>query len=194
MMDNDKKELLVKVWNTCTFDEIIDAGFELNKCGASDILGASKDFENFDYLMYVIENVGLGEILDNLKDEHSLREIIDEFDVDDVMDCLSDDDMLDHIDGSWALNGHDDEIRSESYNEGYDDGLKDGENNNLTELAWLNMLRNSDANKLVRFFCDMFGVSYYDNESLYNKFNEMFSDLDKSFYKKDDKKWELTRK
>lgn len=190
----NKQDLLREVWSTCTFDEIIDAGFEMQKCNASHILTAAKDFEDLDYLIHVVEHMKLDEIMNALKEEHSLREIISEFDCDDVMDCLDDDEMIDHLDGTYAMNRRDDEMKDEGYDEGYEDGLKDGEDSNMTEAGWLNALRNSDINRLMRFFCDMFGVSYYDNESLYSKFNELFADFENSFYKKDNKVWELTQK
>lgn len=189
-----KEELLKEVWKTCTFDEIIDAGFAENKCGACHLLAAAKEFEDVDYLIYVVENMKIEDILNALKDEHSLREIINEFDVDDVMDCIDNDEMIDHLDGTYEMNKRDDEMKDEGYDEGYEDGLREGEDNNLTELAWLNRMRDGDASRLMKFFCDMFGITYYDNDSLCKKFNEMFEDFENSCYKNDNKKWELIRK
>ena len=39
-----KEKLLKEVWETCTFDEIIDAGFELNKCSSQHLLDAAEEF------------------------------------------------------------------------------------------------------------------------------------------------------
>ena len=39
-----KGRLLEEVWETCTFDEIIDAGFFLNKCSSQHLLDAAEEF------------------------------------------------------------------------------------------------------------------------------------------------------
>jgi hypothetical protein len=40
-----KEELLKQVWKTRTFDEIIDAGFEYNKCSGEQLINAAAEFD-----------------------------------------------------------------------------------------------------------------------------------------------------
>lgn len=39
-----KENLLKEVWATCSFDEIIDSGFEQNKCSGLQLIEAADDF------------------------------------------------------------------------------------------------------------------------------------------------------
>lgn len=183
-----KQELLKEVWKTCTFDEIIDAGFEQNECGACHLIAAAKEFEDVDYLIYVIENMKLGEVIDALRSEHSLRDIIQELGKDDVMDEIGDDELLEHIEDSFAMDNHDDEIRKCSYNEGFVDGFDEAENRK-GDVA--QELRSFSGDRLMQFFCDVFGVSYYDNTTLRDKFNKMFAKFENSCYNENNLKWEL---
>ena len=41
----DKKELLKQLWEQCSFDEIVDAGFEYNKCSGEKLINAAAEFE-----------------------------------------------------------------------------------------------------------------------------------------------------
>ena len=42
----NKAELLKQLWEQCSFDEIIDAGFEYNKCSGEKLINAAAEFEN----------------------------------------------------------------------------------------------------------------------------------------------------
>ena len=46
MTTEQKKELLKTVWAEFSFDEIIDAGFDYNKCGAMHLLKAAEEFKD----------------------------------------------------------------------------------------------------------------------------------------------------
>ena len=41
-----KEELLKQVWETCSFDDIINAGFEYNKCSGEQLINAANEFES----------------------------------------------------------------------------------------------------------------------------------------------------
>ena len=167
MEEKEKKELLKKVWNECTFDEIIDAGFEMNKCGAMDLKVAADEFTNHekeysvDEIKEIIKQSDITDIIDALLDVHTMHKIINELGEDNIIEEIDNGDLLDYLKGSWTLDNYISNIRLESYNEGMTDAHKDFE---IIRDEKLNNLQNCNADELHEFICDYMGIGYYDEE------------------------------
>ena len=99
-----KEELLKQVWETCSFDDIINTGFEYNKCSAEQLINAANEFEsnetnedNFiEKLAKLFEETPKSklpwgrEVMRVLTDYYYNNELIDYFDNDELIDCLED--------------------------------------------------------------------------------------------------------
>lgn len=99
-----KEELLKQVWETCSFDDIINAGFEYNKCSGEQLINAANEFEsnetnedNFiEKLTKLCEETPKSklpwgrDVMHVLTDYCYDSELIDYFDNDDLIDCLDD--------------------------------------------------------------------------------------------------------
>ena len=99
-----KEELLKQVWETCSFDDIINTGFEYNKCSAKQLINAANEFEsnetnedNFiEKLAKLFEETPKSklpwgrEVMRVLTDYYYNNELIDYFDNDELIDCLED--------------------------------------------------------------------------------------------------------
>ena len=188
MTDKEKKELLKKVWNNCTFDEIIDEGFILNKCGAINLLDAAEQFretklidpltdeELLDEMVYK----GLNETMTILQDKFSIKEIInDGLGLRDVLDEIDPDEMLDSLEHTWELNRHDDEVRSNYYAEMYDDIIKEIK---IKEIEKINEVENYSPDELHNFICDIFRIGYYDQKGLKEGIEKCKEKLNKNTY------------
>ena len=96
MTNKTKKDLLKKVWDNCTFDEIIDAGFEFSKCGAIDLKTAAAEFDDpkESVLEDIISESPIEDVMEAVKSEFTIEDIIGELDRDDILDCFDNEDIL----------------------------------------------------------------------------------------------------
>ena len=186
MKDETKKKLLQIIWDECTFDEIIDAGLDLNKCSSSDIINAASEYE--DPEKSVLENniseSSIEDVMDAVRSEFTIEDIVSELDRDDVLDCFDKDDILWYLDDSYELSKHDDEIKEEYYHEVYEDILNDLESTydfNYKEFIHeiCNDYSSDDYHELI---CDILGVGYYDKDGFKEKMKEFIDKLNKNNY------------
>ena len=181
-------ELLSRVWNECTFDEILDYGLSNDYIGSESIINAASDYSDpnkefsDEELKEIIKEADISLILDTICEKYDIRDIIDGLDSEDVLNCFDADDLIDHCE--WELEDKYEEERNKGYEEGYDDAIKDFEDkenhilrDGIIDEKWVNL-------------CDEFGISYYDNVGLYKKLVEFIRALNKSTYKdRNDKQW-----
>jgi hypothetical protein len=159
-----KEELLKQVWECYTFDEIIDAGFEYNKCSGEQIINAAAEFEsceNDENTKTAIEKIE--EICDN--DAPSSSEIanfIDSYyDLDDILWHFDNDKLIDYLDGSYEIQRY---VEENSVNEEIDTYTFNDFKTEVEELPnW----------KFKRFLCDLLMLQYtVSNEELLRKLND----------------------
>lgn len=163
------KELLKQVWETCTFDEIIDAGFEYNKCSAEQLINAASEFENpeqesddksiqdkFEELLekYSKDLPWCADIMSILEDYYHQSSMMDYFD---------NDDLIEHLDGTWEMDAYLKENQIESDDEVEEYTFEDFKNE-VEELPnW----------KFRNFLCDIFMLGHHgSDEELINKLKE----------------------
>lgn len=181
-------ELLSRVWNECTFDEILDYGLSNDYIGSESIINAAsaysdpnKEFSD-DELKDIIKDADLDLILDALDEKYTIDEVIGRYDDDDILNCFDADTLIDFCE--YELSDKYEEERTKGYEEGYDDALKIEEDNEKHKL------RDGHIDEKWCYLCDEFGISYYDNIGLYNKLLEFIRSLNKSIYKdKNDRQW-----
>lgn len=166
----NKEELLKQVWETCTFDEIIDAGFDYNKCSGEQLINAAAEFEVATYA----------------KEEHfvdALKKLFNEYDktdlpwVDDIIDvikeyyhessimtCFDNDDLIVHLDGT---------IEMDNYIENYLEERIDDESEEYTFNDFFKDVDNLPNYKLKNFLCDLVMANHHiSNDELMNKLKE----------------------
>ena len=167
----NKAELLKQVWETCTFDEIIDAGFEHNKCSGEQLINAAAEFEVGTYA----------------KEEHfvdALKKLFNEYDksdlpwVDDIVDvikeyyhesslmsCFDNDDLIEHLDGT---------IEMDNYIEEHTDYIDEPEVYTFNDFV--KDIDNLPNYKLKNFLCDLVMANHHiSNDELMNKLKEKIS-------------------
>ena len=185
----NKKELLKKVWEECSFDEIIDAGFEYNKCGAIQLKAAAAEFDDpekeYDYeeIFKGASITELDEITRALENEFLLEDIIDSFGADDLLDHFNDDDLLEHLENSDALRYHDEDVENNYHDKMYEeimDELFDCYEFNKKEF--MKELEESNADDLHVFLCNLLGIGYYDKEGFKIKWKKFIDKLNKNSY------------
>ena len=192
-----KTQLLHDVWENCTFDEILDAGFNSGKCGAIDLKVAATEFDDpeheidDDEFMSEIHNRGVREIISILLNLYHTSDILDEFDEDDRLDGIDEDTLLDKLEGSSALEKHDKEVADNTYREYVDEWIDELD---ISDKQFIEMLQDANSDDLRCFFCDLFGIGYYDEDGLFDGFRKLFEKLEKTIYKdKRELKWLLTK-
>lgn len=183
-----KEFLLQKLWESCTFDEIINAGLEKGCIGAETLINAAseydyhKDIDDKEEIEELVENSDVRDIMEVLETRFTTKEIID---------CLRTDDVLECFDFDWDIyeyyKGDIDEKCISKYNDGYEDGCNDTIEE-IEKTKELNPLKDGFTDDKWKFLCDTFGLSYYDEEGLYKKLTEFIRELNKSTYK--NKKYE----
>jgi hypothetical protein len=164
----DKAELLKQVWETCTFDEIIDAGFDYDKCSGEQLINAAAEFEVGTYA----------------KEEHfvdALKKLFNEYDksdlpwTDDIMDvikeyyhesslmsCFDNDDLIEHLDGT---------IEMDNYIEEHTDSIDEPEVYTFNDFV--KDVDNLPNYKLKNFLCDLVMANHHiSNDELMNKLKE----------------------
>lgn len=106
----NKQQILKDVWEQCTFDEIIDTGFEYGKCSGGQLINAAAEFEynednNKSKEQLFIDRIK--ELFDetDTKDLPYARNIMEilhnYYDTGELLDYFDKDDMIEHCDGSW---------------------------------------------------------------------------------------------
>ncbi len=191
------ENLLKKAWANHTLEEILCTGLDMRKIDSSDIIHASDIYRdpNKEYLdeevQEIIKDRGLHEILVLIQDEYSLDDIIDELGKNDVLDSIDEDDRLESIKFTTALEDHDDEVL-EKYK--YDCREEVREEIEAETADCEKTMNDYSADDLRQHFCDLFGLGYYDDNGLFQKFRELFEKLEKSTYKnKEELRWLLTK-
>lgn len=170
-----KENLLKEVWATCSFDEIIDSGFEQNKCSGLQLIEAADDFRFKDnsYASTFLER--LKELCKNTP-KHDLpcgREVMeiltDYFYDTGLLNYYDNDDLIDHLYDSYELNNY---IKNKC-NEAVNDYIYQNENFIYTFKDFCNEIENMNEHNFKRFLCDIFKVNYYiSNEELLKVINE----------------------
>ena len=129
MIDETKKKLLQIIWDECTFDEIIDAGLDLNKCSSSDIINTASEYEDPEKsaLEDIISESSVEDVMEAVKSEFTIEDIVGEFDREDILDCFDKDDILWYLEGSYDLEKHDDEVKEEYYHTMYEEIIEEVE-------------------------------------------------------------------
>lgn len=194
----DWNDALRKVWKLSrSFEDILNFGLENNFISSADIIHASdiykdpnKEWDD-EEIKEIISSRGLRNIMEIIQNKYDLSDIVDKLDTDDILEEIDDDKLLDALDNTWTLDRHDDEVREEYERDVLND-LKDeirGE-----EQEKVNELHDAHPDELRQFFCNLFGITYYDEDGLFQGFRNLFDKLEKSNYKdKRELKWLLTK-
>lgn len=166
-----KAAILKEAWENCSFDEIIDAGFDYNKCSGEQLINAAAEFEVSTYA----------------KEEHfvdALKKLFNEYDksdlpwTDDIMDvikeyyhesslmsCFDNDDLIEHLDGT---------IEMDNYIEEHTDSIDEPEVYTFNDFV--KDVDNLPNYKLKNFLCDLVMANHHiSNDELMNKLKEKIS-------------------
>ena len=169
------KSALHKVWKLANnFDEILEYGLEQGFITNSDIIHASdiykdpnKTYEEFEIEDF-IKSVPFSDLMKIIQNEYSIDDIIDELDKDDIMNAIGDDDLLSHIENSYVMDTHDDDVKEQVYREYVDEWIEEMK---AQEKDYIENLYNANADDFHKFLCDILGCGYYD-QSIINKLKE----------------------
>ena len=157
-----KEELLKQVWETCSFDDIINAGFEYNKCSCEQLINAANGFEsnetnedNFiEKLTKLCEETPKSklpwgrDVMHVLTDYYYDSELIDYFDNDDLIDCLDD---------SFEMDAYIIEKTKEI--------SKEYEDNAYTFKDYTREVEELPNWKLKKYLCDLVMANYHISDS-----------------------------
>lgn len=186
MKDETKKKLLQIIWDECSFDEIIDAGLDLNKCSSSDIINAASDYEDPEKsaLEDIISESSIEDVMEAVKSEFTTEDIVGELDRDDILDCFDKDDILWYLEGSYDLEKHDDEVKEEYYHTMYEEIIEEVES--TYDFNYKQFIKDiaeeyspDDYHKLI---CNILGVGYYDKDGFKEKMKAFINKLNKNNY------------
>lgn len=186
MKNETKKKLLQIIWDECTFDEIIDAGLDLNKCSSSDIINAASEYEDPEKsdLEDVIASSSVEDVMEAVKAEFTIDDIVGELERDDVLDCFNNDDILWYLEDTWELDRHDDEVKEDYYHTLYEEIIEEVES--TYDFNYKQFIKDiaeeyspDDYHKLI---CDIIGVGYYDKDAFKEKIKEFINKLNKNNY------------
>ena len=195
-MNSNFNEDIEKVWKSFNgFEDILNFGLEKGFITNADIIYMSDIYKdpNKEYddeeIKEMIASRGLHDVIQIIQSEYSLDDIIDELPKDEILDNIDERDLLKKLDGSWELDEHDEQVKNECYNEIYYEIVEDL---NRKEHNIIEDLQDGNADDLRKFFCDLFGIGYYDECGLFDGFKKLFKKLEKSTYKhKGERKWNL---
>ena len=189
---------LKKAWGLAEdFEEILNFGLEYGFIDNTDIIQAAEIYKdpNKEYddneIKEIISSRGLRDILGIIQEEYSLYDILDEFPQNEILDEFDDNDLLDHLEGTYALEEHDNEVRKQ-----YDYELREEIELDLYKQYKDNIddIKNYNIDQMRKFFCDLLDVGYYDDNGLFNGLNDLIKKMNSSIYKiNKDEKWELKR-
>lgn len=182
----DWERALEKVWKLSRdFEEILNFGLDHGFISSSDIIQASdiykdpnKEYDD-DEIKEIISSKGLGDILGIIQEEYSLYDILDELPKNEILDEFDNNELLDHLENSYELDQHDEEVKTECYNEYINEYIKELENR---DKDYINYLTDADGDELHRFICDIIGCGYYDKEGLKRGLEKIKNKLNKNSY------------
>ena len=186
MKDTTKKKLLQIIWDECSFDEIIDAGLDLNKCSSSDIINAASEYEDPEKsaLEDIISESSVEDVMEAVRSEFTIEDIVGELGRDDILDCFDKDDILWYLEGSYELENHDDTVKEEYYHTLYDEIVEEVES--TYDFNYKQFVKDlaeeyspDDYHKLI---CNILGVGYYDKDGFKEKMKEFIDKLNKNNY------------
>ena len=186
MKETTKKKLLQIIWDECSFDEIIDAGLDLNKCSSSDIINAASEYEDPEKsaLEDIISESSVEDVMEAVRSEFTIEDIVGELGRDDILDCFDKDDILWYLEGSYDLEKHDDEVKEEYYHAMYEEIVKEVES--TYDFNYKQFIKDiakeyspDDYHKLI---CNILGVGYYDKDGFKEKMKEFIDKLNKNNY------------
>ena len=186
MKDETKNKLLQIIWDECSFDEIINAGLDLNKCSSSDIINAASEYEDPEKsaLEDIIAESSVEDVMEAVRSEFTIEDIVGELDRDDILDCFDKDDILWYLEGSYDLEKHDDEVKEEYYHTMYEEILEEIES--TYDFNYKQFIKDiaeeyspDDYHKLI---CNILGVGYYDKDGIKERMKEFINKLNKNNY------------
>ena len=186
MKETTKKKLLQIIWDECSFDEIIDAGLDLNKCSSSDIINAASEYEDPEKsaLEDIISESSVEDVMEAVRSEFTIEDIVGELGRDDILDCFDKDDILWYLEGSYELENHDDAVKEEYYHAMYEEIVKEVES--TYDFNYKQFIKDiakeyspDDYHKLI---CNILGVGYYDKDGFKEKMKEFIDKLNKNNY------------
>lgn len=163
-----KNQLLLEVWLTCTFDEIINKGFEIGKCGALQLCEAAEEFKYKDKTEEESFIIQLRELFEEYKSKlpwgREIMEVLDDYICDDsMMDYFDNSDLINHLDGSWELENY----VEDACKEAVDDYINENDITEYTFKDYTREVENLPNWKLKRYLCDLCGDNYHvSNEVL----------------------------
>lgn len=171
----DWNNALKKVWKLSrNFEEILEFGLEHGFITSSDIIHASdiyrdpnKTYDDFEIEDFV-KSVPLSDLIKTIQDQYCVDDIVDELNKDDIMDAIGDDELFSHIENSYVMNMHDDEIKNQVYREYVDEWIDEMR---AQEKDYIDNLYNANADDFHKFLCDTLGCGYYD-QSMVDKLKE----------------------
>lgn len=170
----NKAELLKQLWEQCSFDEIIDAGFEYNKCSGEKLINAAAEFEKpeteseqsfIDKLSDLFKNTDTktlpwgDEIMAVITDYYSNSSLIDYFDKDELIEWL---------DGSFEMDMYvENEIRERELSEEVDE---------YTFADYTKEVESLPNYKLKNYLCDLVMANHHiSDDELMNLLKEKIS-------------------
>lgn len=186
MKDETKKKLLQIIWDECSFDKIIDAGLDLNKCSSSDIINAASEYEDPEKsdLENIISESSIEDVMEAVKSEFTIEDIVGELNRDDILDCFDKDDILWYLEGSYDLEKHDDEVKEEYYHTMYEEIVEEIES--TYDFNYKQFIKDiaeeyspDDYHKLI---CNILGVGYYDKNRFKERMKVFINKLNKNNY------------
>lgn len=190
---------LKKAWVLADdFEEILNFGLEYGFINSTDIIHAAdmykdpnKEYDDVE-VKEMVEKYNLSDLMRLILETYDTSDIVDELDDDEnILDKFDDDDLLDHLEGTYTLTNHDDDIRRQ-----YDYELREE-----IELECYNKykddiddIKNYNVDQMRKFFCDLLDVGYYDDNGLFNGLNDLIKKMNSSIYKiNKGEKWELKK-
>jgi len=171
----DWDKALKKVWELSrNFEEILNFGLEHNFITSSDIIHASdiykdpyKTYEDWE-VEDVVANYQLYDLMKIIQNKYSLDDIVDELDKDEIMDAIGDDELFSHIENSYVMDVHDDDVKEQVYREYVDEWIEDF---NTSHQNLFNELQDAKPDDLHIHICKLANCGYYDQESI-DKFKD----------------------
>lgn len=190
---------LKKAWGLANdFEEILNFGLEYGFIDNADIIQAAKLYKdpNKEYdnteVKEIVENYNLSDLIHIILETYDASDIVAELDDDEnILDKFDDNDLLDHLEGTYALEKHDDEVCTQ-----YDYELREEIELDVSRKYKddIDNIKNYNVDQMRKFFCDLLDVGYYDDNGLFNGLNDLIKRMNSSIYKLNKKeKWELKK-
>lgn len=161
--------MLKQVWETCTFDEIIDSGFNYGRCSDLQLVKAADEFKPKDKSPEDNCIKDLREVLESYSKSDlpwggEVMELMSEYFYEgSLMSYFDYSELIDHLDGTLEMDDYLEEKRIESSNEVKEYTFKDFQKD-VDELPnW----------KFKRLLCDWLMCSYFvSDEELMEQLKE----------------------